>query len=124
MKCYINYLFVESAILTDELSQIKNINEISLFESLLQGLTSSKVWPKFYLLISALFGMHLFAYLFSDIFLTRIIIRMLYICHKQSQCSEAVVRRCSTKRVFLNISQNSQKNTYDEISWRLDLELY
>ena len=43
MKCYKNYFFVESTILTDELSQVKNISEISLFESLLQGLTSSKV---------------------------------------------------------------------------------
>ena len=55
-EMFVTYIiFIDSAILTDELSQFKNISEISLFESLLQGLTSSKVWSKFVLLISVLF---------------------------------------------------------------------
>ena len=55
-EMFVTYIiFIDSAILTDELSQFKNISEISLFESLLQGLTSSKVWSKFVSLISVLF---------------------------------------------------------------------
>ena len=55
-EMFVTYIIlIDSAILTDELSQFKNISEISLFESLLQGLTSSKVWSKFVLLISVLF---------------------------------------------------------------------
>ena len=34
-----------------------------------------------------------------------------------SDTTEAVVRRCSVKRVFLKISQNSQENTYDRASF-------
>ena len=56
--------------------------------------------------------------------MTMIIFRVLCICHRQSQCSEAVVRRYSTRKVFLNISQNSRKNTYNETSRRLGLQLY
>ena len=56
--------------------------------------------------------------------INRIIFRVLCICHRQSQCSEAVVRRHSTRKVFLNISQNSRKNTYNETSRRLGLQLY
>ena len=31
--------------------------------------------------------------------------------------SEAVVRRCSVKKVFLEISQNSQENTCTRVFW-------
>ena len=33
--------------------------------------------------------------------------------------SEAVAKRCSTRKVFLKISQNSQKNTCVRVSWIL-----
>ena len=33
-------------------------------------------------------------------------------------CSEAVARRCSVKKVFLNISQNSQENIFAWLSTR------
>ena len=34
-----------------------------------------------------------------------------------SDTTEAVVRKCSVKRVFLEISQNSQENTCDRASF-------
>ena len=34
-----------------------------------------------------------------------------------SACTEAVVQRCSVKNAFLEVSQNSQKNTYARVSF-------
>ena len=38
------------------------------------------------------------------------------------QISEAVVRRCSVKKVFLEITQNSQENTGAKVSFLLKLQ--
>ena len=38
--------------------------------------------------------------------------------------AEAVVRRCSVKKVFLKISQNSQENTCARVSFLIKLQLY
>ena len=43
------------------------------------------------------------------------------ICQLSLQNSEAVTRRCSGKRLFLNISQNSQGNTYPRVSFLIKL---
>ena len=42
---------------------------------------------------------------------------------KQGLCTEVVVRRCSVKKVFLQISQNSQENTCARFSF-LGLQIY
>ena len=36
--------------------------------------------------------------------------------------AEAVVRRCSVEKVFLEISQNSQENTYARVSFLIKLQ--
>ena len=36
--------------------------------------------------------------------------------------AEAVVRRCSVKKVFLKILQNSQENTYARVFFLIELE--
>ena len=41
--------------------------------------------------------------------------------HRKS--SEAVVQRCSVKKAFLEISQNSQENTFSEFSGKISLKL-
>ena len=38
------------------------------------------------------------------------------------QLSEAVVPRCSVKKVFLEITQNSQENTCDRVSFLIKLQ--
>ena len=37
--------------------------------------------------------------------------------------SEVVVSRCSVKKVFLKISQNSQKNTFARVSFLIKLQV-
>ena len=39
-------------------------------------------------------------------------------------CSEAAVQRCSVKRVFLEISQNSQENTCARVSFLIKLKKF
>ena len=39
-----------------------------------------------------------------------------------SSVLEAVTRRCSIKKVFLEISQNSQENTYTRVSFLIKLQ--
>ena len=39
-----------------------------------------------------------------------------------SEFAEAVVQRCSAKKVFLEISQNSQENTCAKISFLIKLQ--
>ena len=38
--------------------------------------------------------------------------------------SEAVVQRCSVEKVFLEISQNSQENTYATVFFLIKLQAY
>ena len=37
-------------------------------------------------------------------------------------CTEAVARRCSVKRMFLEISQDSEENTCDKVSFLIKLQ--
>ena len=41
-----------------------------------------------------------------------------------TESAEAVVWRCSVKKVFLEISQNSQKNTCAKVFYLIKLQLY
>ena len=43
---------------------------------------------------------------------------------QQCVISKVVVRRCSAKKVFLEISQNSQENTCDRISFLIKLQAF
>ena len=43
---------------------------------------------------------------------------------KESGLTEAVVRRCSVKKVFLQISQNSQENTCARVSFLIKLQVF
>ena len=45
-----------------------------------------------------------------------------FFCAKVNSSIEAVVRRCSVKKVFLEISQNSQENTCARDSFLIKLQ--
>ena len=46
---------------------------------------------------------------------------IMVMCNKQ-HLKEAVVQRCSVKKVFLEISQNSQENTCARVSFLIKLQ--
>ena len=47
----------------------------------------------------------------------------MHIPKKEVVSSETVAQRCSIKKVFLEISQNSQENTYERVSFLIKLHL-
>ena len=63
--------------------------------------------------------MYISLFLFHHLFLSSI-----YISLMLWEITEAVARRCSSKKVFLEISQNSQENTCARVSFLINLQAW
>ena len=61
---------------------------------------------------------------FSNILLSQFILGILIVNYWSTPFLEVVVQRCSVKKVFLEISQNSQENTCARVSFLIKLQAY
>ena len=56
------------------------------------------------------------------VFLGFIFLRSLFICATRNLSTEAIAQRCSVKKVFLEIPQNSQESTCARVSFLTKLQ--
>ena len=64
-----------------------------------------------------------FFYQWSFALFTRVLLRITVHYYYVTYTSEAVVRRCSVKKVFIEISQKSQENTCSRVSFLIKLQV-
>ena len=55
---------------------------------------------------------------------TRVLVVQQENLYQENPCIEAAARRCSVKKVFLEISQNSQENTCARVSFLIKLQAF